>query len=291
MVDDTEFDIMEADDASRREDDLREAGISGEVKPIDLGPMMKVPTNPGPIALSAHAAKDAQFMQLMTVAITEGKTEELKMMMELQAVWEAKEAKKAFYEALSKFQSSIPPIPKSGRVSYDTDGANGPSTTAYSFGRLEDIAKAIRPSLELTGLSYRYTQSNDGGAITVGCVVTHKMGHSETLEMVSNADASGKKNAIQAIASAVSYMRRYTLTGSFGLTVEGEDTDGQDYQESTKEPDCMPEDQFKAGFSKWEALILAGTKTPDEIIGFINSKGGYLSQPQLDAINKVGNTQ
>lgn len=270
-------------------DDQKEP-IEGSVVE-ESGQALPAVTAPVQTAVSVIAAKEERFMGLMEIAVKEGKIAELEKIMDLQDRWEAKEAKKAFYDALAGFQSMIPTIPRRGEVRYETDGANGPGVTEFKFGRLEDAAKAIRPALEKTGLSYRFTQSNSSGAITVGCVVTHRAGHSETLEMVSNADTSGKKNAIQAIASAVSYMRRYTFTGSFGITFEGEDNDAQDYQEAAAEPDYMPDSQFDGGFPKWQQLILEGKKTADDIITFINSKGGYLSQPQLDTINKVGKTQ
>lgn len=72
-----------------------------------------------------------------------------------------------------------------------------------------------------------------------------------------------------------------------GEFAQSELSTGEDSSQEDAES-CMPEEQFNSGFPKWEALILDGKKTADDIIGFINSKGGYLSQPQLDAINKVG---
>jgi hypothetical protein len=40
-------------------------------------------------------------------------------------------------------------------------------------------------------------------------------------------DESGGKNSIQAIASAVSYLERYTLLAATGLAVKGMDNDGR----------------------------------------------------------------
>jgi hypothetical protein len=45
--------------------------------------------------------------------------------------------------------------------------------------------------------------------------------------MTANPDTSGKKNAIQACASAIEYMKRYTLIGAFGLTTADTDIDGR----------------------------------------------------------------
>lgn len=250
---------------------------------IKTGPVVLVDPGQKVRELAPLTAGD-RYMHLMEVALTSGKGAELEKIMDLQDRWEAKEAQKYFYEALASFQSQIPAIPKRGKVNYTTDKGQ----TQYDFGKLEDIVRVIKPFLEPNGLSYRYDQSNESGMITVGCIVTHKAGHSERLEMSSTADASGGKNGIQAIASAVSYMRRYTLTGSFGLVVEGEDNDATGYQEKSQEPEFMSDERFNEIFPGLETAILNGSKTPGEAINWVNDKGGYFSQDQLDKINKVG---
>jgi hypothetical protein len=45
--------------------------------------------------------------------------------------------------------------------------------------------------------------------------------------MVGQSDNTGLKNALQASSSAVSYMRRYTLTGVAGISTADEDIDGR----------------------------------------------------------------
>jgi hypothetical protein len=44
--------------------------------------------------------------------------------------------------------------------------------------------------------------------------------------MSAPADKSGGKNDIQAMASTVTYLRRYTLTGALGITTGNDDNDG-----------------------------------------------------------------
>ena len=63
--------------------------------------------------------------------------------------------------------------------------------------------------------------------MSVTCRITHRMGHSEEVSMSAFKDDSGKKNAIQQVASAITYLQRYTLLAATGLaTHEQQDDDG-----------------------------------------------------------------
>ena len=72
------------------------------------------------------------------------------------------------------------------------------------------------------GLSYRFRTIQDG-AIKVTCILSHKSGHSEENTLSGPADASGSKNAIQAIGSTLTYLQRYTLTQALGLAASDDD--------------------------------------------------------------------
>lgn len=225
-------------------------------------------------------------MRLIEIAVEKGADiTQLEKLMDLQERYEANQAKKDFNEAMSKFQSLLPTIEKSGIVDYTTNKGR----TYYDYAKLEDIAKAIRPALKETGLSYRFSQSQNQGWITVTCIVTHASGHSETSELTSQPDVSGGKDPLKAIASAISYLRRYTLTGSLGIVVGGEDDDGGNHEEAVDESTCYPDEEFKKNFPNWEKAILAGKKTPDQIIKAGNAQGITFSQQQLLTIEKVGN--
>jgi hypothetical protein len=225
-------------------------------------------------------------MRLIEIAVEKGADiTQLEKLMDLQERYEANQAKKDFNEAMSKFQSLLPTIEKSGVVDYTTNKGR----TYYDYAKLEDIAKAIRPALKETGLSYRFSQSQNQGWITVTCIVTHASGHSETSELTSQPDISGGKNPLKAIASAISYLRRYTLTGSLGIVVGGEDDDGGNHEEAVDESACYPDEEFKKNFPNWEKAILAGKKTPDQIIKSGNAQGITFSTQQLLTIEKVGN--
>jgi len=140
--------------------------------------------------------------------------EKLKELMDLKEKYERGEAKKAYFSALSIFQSKLGPIAKK-RQAHNS-----------KYADIDDIAQAIRPLLSEVGLSYRFDQQQQENEIIVTCIATHALGHSEQLPLRATPDVSGGKNAIQAMASTITYLRRYSLTGVLGITTGNDDDDG-----------------------------------------------------------------
>jgi nucleoid-associated protein YejK len=249
-----------------------------------------------PVPISAIAVHQERHMKLMELAITsKADMASIQMLADLQDKYEAKEAKKAFFAALSRFQSDMPVVKKQGKAGFAHKSGGG--STSYSYAKLEDIAKAIRPYLAETGLSYRYEQIHEGQAITINCIVMHGQGHHVTTSMTGFADASGKKNPIQQIASTVSYLRRYTLTGALGITVADEDDDAQacaqqptntkpQAQQQTQEQPGYSWDSFNANLPKWDAALKEGKISHDQIIDMCNSKA-KLSSEQVNIIRQI----
>lgn len=227
-------------------------------------------------------------MRLIEIAVNNGADiTQLEKLMDLQERYEANQAKKEFNAAMSKFQAMLPVIEKLGIVDYTTSKGR----TFYQYAKIEDIAKAIQPALKETGLSYRFTQSQDNGIITVRCIVTHQSGHSEYSELVSSPDISGGKDQLKSIASAISYLRRYTLTGILGIVVGGEDDDGDsvqyDNQEQQKVVNCYPDEEFNKNFPAWSKKITDGKHTVDSLHQFLNKKNIILSQDQYSKLQSV----
>lgn len=153
---------------------------------------------------------------MVGVAMSKGdlSADNLSALLQVQKDWEANEARKRFSEAMAYFQSNLPEITKT------KSGHN------CKYADIDDIAQAIKSVLQTSGLSYRFEQSQSEQGVTVTCIVTHVAGHQESATLTAANDTSGGKNAIQAIASAVTYLRRYTLTGLLGITTGMEDDDG-----------------------------------------------------------------
>jgi hypothetical protein len=158
----------------------------------------------------------------------------------------ADEARRAFDAALSDAKSEMPVILKNRTVGYDHK--NGEGKTSYRHEDLGEIARTVDPILSRHGLSYRFrTKSEPNQPIVVTCIVAHRDGHSEENTLSAGRDESGKKNAIQAIASTITYLQRYTLKAALGLAASDDD-DGKGSEVS--EPVTTITDEQRAELKK-----------------------------------------
>lgn len=160
-------------------------------------------------------------MGMMMAAMSQGATlEQVEKMMELQQKWAAIEAKKAYDAAFAAFKS------EAVRVIRSRDVTDGP-LRGKSYAELHDWVNAVTPALSKHGLSSSWRLTKDEKDwIEVTCYVRHVGGHEESVSMGGPPDTGGAKNAIQARASAKSYLERYTLKAITGLSEQDDDTDG-----------------------------------------------------------------
>ena len=131
--------------------------------------------------------------------------------MGLQERWEKNEARKAYVAAVAAFKANPPDIYKTKLVAF--------GNTRYKHALIGDVNAIIIDCLTEHGLSHRWEVDQTNG-ITVSCIITHSMGHSESTKMTAPSDTSGQKNSIQAIASTITYLQRYTLLAATGLTTK-----------------------------------------------------------------------
>lgn len=160
----------------------------------------------------------------------------LQQFMDLNDRWEANEARKAFVAAMAKFKANPPEILKAQRVSFKTDKG----MTEYTHAGLADVCTAATKGLAEVGISHRWEVKQEAAHITVTCLLTHAMGHSEVATMTASPDGSGGKNGIQAIGSTITYLQRYTLLSATGLAAKEMDDDGAS---AGKKPDVISENQ------------------------------------------------
>lgn len=145
----------------------------------------------------------------------------LKQMMDLRDREEARNAKLAFTRAVAAAKAELKPIMKTREVDYTPVGKQ---RVNYRHEDLAGIEEQVTPILTKHGLSYRYESENGPDKpITVTCVLEHVDGHSTRTPLSAGADNSGGKNSLQAIASAVTYLQRYTLKLALGLSVSHDD--------------------------------------------------------------------
>lgn len=149
-----------------------------------------------------------------------GTMEQLRDMLALQKEWEAGEAQKAYNVAFADFKAEAVRVLKSRQV---TDGP----LKGKAYAELHSVVDAVTPALSKHGLSASWKQTRDEKDwIEVTCTLKHVMGHAESVSMGGPPDAGGAKNAIQARASTISYLQRYTLKAVCGVAEGGQDDDG-----------------------------------------------------------------
>jgi hypothetical protein len=172
---------------------------------------------------TALAVPNLTPVDLLRIAVTQGADiDKLAKLMDLQERWEKNEARKAYTAAMNRFKANPPTITKNKLVSFET----GKGTTSYRHATLDHMCDAITAGLGAVGITHRWTVKQEKDVIWVSCVLTHELGHSEETTLMGAPDNSGGKNSIQAIASAVTYLERYTLKAACGLA-EQNDNDGQ----------------------------------------------------------------
>lgn len=229
--------------------------------------------------------------------------ENLGKLMEFQIQWEANEARKAFNKALGAFKAESLTVTKNNAVAFNS--------TAYKHATLDNVCNTIVPALSRHGLSHRWDTNQDGKKITVTCILSHELGHSEKVALSSEADGSGNKNGIQAIGSTVSYLQRYTLLAATGTATTNQDDDG-DASGEPKEPKetkpaktlpdctaekfesmCVDEVNMETGEIKkmgWKSLVESGSKTAEYLIAQLSTKYVF-SDEQIKTINSWSKKQ
>lgn len=156
----------------------------------------------------------------------------------------AEQAKGAFIAALSEMQSSIPAIKRAGQIK------NNSGQVQSTYAKWEHINEAIGPVLRTHGFALSFRVQQEGSAITVVAVLSHKAGHQETTDIVLAPDTSGSKNAPQAVVSAISYGKRTTASALLNITSYDEDDDGQAFGDRDKSDENM------AKVADFEAAIM-----------------------------------
>jgi hypothetical protein len=158
---------------------------------------------------------------IMLQALQHGTSiEQIEKIMDLQERWERNEAAKQYSAAFAAFKAEAVVIIKGRKV---TDGP----LKGRSYAELHDIVDAVTPALSKHGLSAYWKVSRDEPSwIEVTCSIKHVGGHSESVSMGGPPDAGGAKNSIQARASTITYLERYTLKAIAGMAEVDDDTDG-----------------------------------------------------------------
>lgn len=179
-----------------------------------------------PVTSTALAAAPATTPSaLLAMAVQQGADlDKLERLMLLQERWEKNEAAKAFAVAFADFKAKeVVKITKDKHVSYT--GQKG--QTDYDHATIGNVVATITEAISKYGFSHSWSTRVDAGVVWVKCILRHKQGHSEEVELPSKPDTSGGKNEIQGLGSAITYLQRYTLLAITGCaTSDQADDDG-----------------------------------------------------------------
>lgn len=171
-------------------------------------------------------------------------------LMDLQQRHERADAERAYNVAFAAFKAEAVTILKNKAVTA------GP-LAGKSYAELHSVVNAVTPALSKHGLSTSWKITKDEKDwLEVTCFLKHSAGHSESVSMGGPPDVGGAKSAIQARASTVTYLERYTLKAICGVSEQGDDHDGG------RGAKGMPEAELQGWVKKIEATTTKdGAKT------------------------------
>lgn len=157
----------------------------------------------------------------------------LRELLAIQREWEASESKRAFTTALVALKRDLPSVVgHDAKVDYTTSKGR----THYTHATLAHILTEIEGPMTAHGFTLTWQSSTpDKNTVQVTAQLTHADGHTETCTLSGPPDPSGNKNAIQAIASTETMLKRHTGCSLLGLATK----DMQDASQQTNSPDAI----------------------------------------------------
>jgi hypothetical protein len=184
-----------------------------------------------------------------------------------------RKAENAYIAALAALKSKVVTVLKTRHVKYPTKDRDGRTNGSVDFkhAELADIMEAVAPAAAEVGLSWNYPeleQSKDWVRVT--CRLQHIDGYSERVTLGGAPDDSGRKNALQQIASAITYLERYTLKALLGISEKGDDTDSRGRDNANGDGSAGEGGQDAAGQAEAKQTRMDALRKD----GFTNAKFG-----------------
>lgn len=194
-------------------------------------------------SLPAVSSETQAIMMMIerVVLNPEADMDKLDKMLDMQERILNRNAKQSFTADLAAMQAELPLVSKAG------EGHN-----RARYAKLEDINEAIRPTLQKYGFAVTFRVKQSDKSATVTAILSHKLGHSEETDLVLPLDASGSKNAVQAVGSTVSYGKRYALCALLNIST-GDDTDGNIHKQQKQE--AAPREKLPISDSKLADVV------------------------------------
>lgn len=184
-----------------------------------MNQVSRVNQQEGAVAVVGESATILQIIQQVAMSPT-ADIDKMERLMAMHERFQAQQAKQQYDEALAQMQEELPVIGERGGIR----DKSGRIQSTYALW--EDINEMIKPVLAKYGFALSFRTPRNERGIEVEGVLSHRGGHRETTSLVLPADTTGSKNGVQAVASSVSYGKRYTAGALLNFTTTGEDDDG-----------------------------------------------------------------
>jgi len=194
------------------------------------------PAAPAPTGEAAVMTMEpGSIVALLSKALDDGVSlEKLEKMTQLYERLGDRAAAMEFNGALSRFQTTCPPIPKTSTAKIATRSG---SNFEYAYAEIDQIARVINPLLGKEGLAYSWDSVIEGQTLKCVCTLRHANGYSTTATFVCPLDAADRMSGPQRHAAALTYARRQSLIQVLGLSTTDSDDD------AVKQAETISEDQ------------------------------------------------
>lgn len=212
------------------------ADLKSTIFPIELAPHDPngVSAMPSVVDRGALARpSDVDPERLIATAIQTGNIDTLERILAMRDRLKAERAREAYFDALSAFQAECPEIVKRQAVK----SKNG--SLRYRFAPLPVILAATKEPLRKNGFSWTTETKQDKDNVTAIVTLHHREGHNESTSFMVPVDhqavADRYMNAPQAVASALTYAKRYAFCDATGIMTADGDDDANSVQDSEPE--------------------------------------------------------
>ena len=184
-----------------------------------------------------------------------------------------------------------------GEITNATKSSENPFFRS-KYADLSEVLNCIKPVIVKHGLSFTQMPGYIDGIVSVETMVLHTSGE----WISSKCESPAPKLDPQGIGSAITYLRRYSLSAVFGLTQADDDGNSQQRQpqqqprQNQQQPPpqqqqpqpvsnpgpplseidglkpVYPAEQFKNNLGNWQQLVASGKKKPAAIVTNIQTK-------------------
>lgn len=151
---------------------------------------------------------------------------ELEQLYALKRQFDADEARKAWHAAMAEFKRNPPDIVR--------DMLNKQYNSSYAS--IAATVNTTNEALAPHGLNARWNvieQSKEG--MKIACILAHKLGHEERVDLWGPLDTSGQKNPLQQVKSTMTYLKIATFEAVTGVASRAGNAD-DDGNGSGKKP-------------------------------------------------------